>query len=194
MHTIVGLGNPGEEYEETRHNAGVITLRGLVRAWNLPEFIPSSKSGGEVTEGLVEGKEVRLFIPGTFMNVSGKAVSRFCQDPKNIILVSDELDLPLGTFRISYGSGSGGHNGVQSVIDALGTKDFVRVRIGVSPTTLFGVMKKPQKEKVADFVLKKFSKRESAKLTEVVEALTDAILMIVREGKEKAMQTYNREQ
>lgn len=191
MYTIVGLGNPGKEYEFTRHNAGMLAVRGFQKKMGLPDFVTSSKFGGEVSEGIVEGNEVRLFIPGTFMNTSGKVVTKVCDSRDKLLVISDELDLPIGTFKISYGSSAGGHNGVQSVIDALGTKEFTRIRVGVSPVSFFGAMKKPSRDRVADFVLKEFSRNELKKLESQYESIIDAIRMIVTEGKERAMNQFN---
>lgn len=191
MHTIVGLGNPGAQYEKTRHNAGAIVVRALATQFNLPGFVSSSKLGGEFSEGVLDGVDVRLFIPNTFMNTSGKSVARAVEVPEQLVLVTDELDLPIGTFKISYGSGSGGHNGVRSVADALGSKTFVRVRVGISPTSLFGALKKPDKDRVPDFVLKNFSPRELRKFDALLPDICAAIRMIVTEGKDRAMNQFN---
>lgn len=191
MFTVVGLGNPGTQYEHTRHNAGASLVRALQDSLGFPTFVMSSKLGGEVSEGMLQGEETRLFIPSTFMNTSGKVVARAVDAPEYLVLVTDELDLPLGTFKISYDSGSGGHNGVRSVTEALGTKNFVRVRIGISPTSLFGGLKKIPKDRVADFVLKPFSPGEMKKIKALTPDIIAAIRTIVTEGKEKAMNRYN---
>lgn len=148
MYTIVGLGNPGEEYEKTRHNTGRIVVAALTKAKKLP-----TKS--------------RIVLPDTFMNRSGRAVASHIQSTtaaKSLIVVHDDLDLPLGVVRVSFGSSAGGHNGVVSVQAALKTKDFIRVRVGIARLAR-GKAKKPEGGKaVLDFLLGKFTKGEYAKI------------------------------
>jgi len=190
---VVGLQNPGEQYEHSRHNAGAIAVRHFCEAEGLPSFVSSAQYSGEISEGTLCEKDVRVLLPTTFMNNSGAAVKKATadSDANSLVVVYDDLDLPIGTFKISFGRGSGGHNGVQSVIDALGTGDFVRVRIGIAPVSFFGNMKRPTGEKVSDFVLKDFSKREEGKLQDILPEVTKAIRIIICEGKEKAMNRYN---
>jgi peptidyl-tRNA hydrolase, PTH1 family len=191
MYTIAGLGNPGAAYEHTRHNAGSLAVRAFQKTAGFPLFVSSSKFGGEISEGIIDGKEVRLFIPGTFMNVSGRPVRNAAEGVAQLCLVTDEVDLPLGTFKISYGSGSGGHNGVKSVIEAIGSQEFVRVRIGISPVSFFGTMKKPPKERIPDFVLGTFSKKEQERLHAVIGRVIEALGVLITEGKSAAMNRYN---
>ena len=144
MYTIVGLGNPGAEYEKTRHNTGRIVVDVLEKAGDLP---PKS----------------RVIVPKTFMNQSGKAVVPYIKSKtaaKSLIVVHDELDLPLGVVRVSFGSSAGGHNGVKSVQSALKTKDFIRIRVGVSKLSR-GKARKPDGEKaILAFLLGKLTKGE----------------------------------
>lgn len=149
MFTIVGLGNPGPEYERTRHNAGRIIVGVLEKTHGLPQ-------------------KTKVIVPTTFMNQSGKAVTPYIQSKKaahSLVVVHDDLDLPLGVVRVSYARGSGGHNGVKSVARAVKTEEFIRIRIGVSKLAR-GKAKKPAGEKaVLDYLLGKFTKREYALVT-----------------------------
>lgn len=135
---IVGLGNPGKEYEKTRHNAGFMFVdyfRENETDLNFPEWEFSKKLNSEICSGKFEGKKIILLKPQTFMNLSGeaikKALSFYKIKPESLIVAHDEIDLPLGTFRVSKNASSAGHQGVQNIIDQLGTKDFARLRIGV---------------------------------------------------------------
>lgn len=131
---IVGLGNPGQQYERTRHNAGAIFLESLCHAWR-GELRPDSKLYGMAGRINVDGHDLRLLFPTTFMNNSGQAVAAICQyfkiAPQNILVAYDELDLPAGTVRLKTGGGHGGHNGMRDIIKALGTPEFHRLRIGI---------------------------------------------------------------
>ncbi|MFT5037229.1 MAG: PTH1 family peptidyl-tRNA hydrolase [Candidatus Azotimanducaceae bacterium] len=193
QHYIVGLGNPGEEYKSTRHNVGFAALAYIVDVSHFPSFVPSSKYGGLISEGVLEGKDVTLLLPDTFMNMSGSAVKKLVGKgtEANLIVVYDDVDLPLGEIKISFGRGSGGHNGVKSIIESLGSKEFVRIRIGVASLGFFGGMKRPTGDRLSQHVLGKFSKSEWKKLEEVLQRTTDALQAIVCEGVEKAMNEFN---
>lgn len=197
MYTIVGLGNPGEEYAYTRHNIGWLVLEHFCVSAGLPGFIDSSKNSGMVSEGVLWGRDVRVLLPTTYMNHSGKAVEKLVKTKEDIekcIVVYDDVDLPFGTVRVAFGRGSGGHNGVQSVINSLGTKDFVRVRVGVAKKPLFfGTAKRPAGEKLTKHVLGSFTKREKALLPEISTSVARAIELVVTKGKERAMEEMNRE-
>ena len=139
MKTIIisGLGNPGKEYAKPRHNAGFLFtdyIRSINRD-NFPDWEFNKKINGDISAGKVDGKKIILFKPQTFMNLSGTAVSAAKKYYKvkleDIIVVHDEIDLPLGSFRFSVGSSAAGHKGAENIIDALGTKNFLRLRIGV---------------------------------------------------------------
>ncbi|MEI7750012.1 MAG: aminoacyl-tRNA hydrolase [Candidatus Moraniibacteriota bacterium] len=156
MKIIVGLGNPGKEYERTRHNAGFLFLDFLKESQGFPPFEPSSRWKGSVSAGLRDGKKVLLLKPETFMNRSGESVSAimsFFKIPvSDIVVVHDDLDIAAGSFKIGKGSGAAGHNGVSDLIEKLGTKEFTRVRIGIG---------RPPENVPADvFVLSPFSDEE----------------------------------
>ncbi len=185
---IVGLGNPGEEYINTRHNAGRLAVEAFDEEKEFGGFVVDSKTKSDLSKGEIGKHKVSLLLPNTFMNKSGTSV----KDAKNVIVVYDDIDLPFGSIRLAYGRGSGGHKGVESIIKALKTKDFVRVRIGVAPTTPTGKIKKPSGDKkVYDFLLGDFSKKETEQLNEVFKTTTKALESVIVDGKEKAMNLFN---
>jgi len=191
MITVVGLQNPGTEYTNTRHNVGEMVVRAFAAANNFPSFVSSAQYAGEISEGVIDGVEVRLLLPTTFMNKSGSSVQKAIEKSEDLVLVHDELALPFGEFKIGYNQGAGNHNGVQSVIDTLDTKAFVRLRVGISPTSFFGNIKPPCGDRRAKFVLQEFSKREQGKLESLLPDMVDALSLLVKEGKEKAMNRFN---
>ena len=174
MKLVVGLGNPGEEYKNTRHNTGRLIL-----GW---------------VEQKLDGK-IKFLTPDNFMNNSGKAVAPFVKskkDLKDLIVIYDDIDLPLGKMKISFNRSSGGHRGLNSIIKALKSEEFLRVRIGIAPTTPAGKIKKPKGEKaVINFILGGFRKNELETLKKLSKKVAEAIEMIFSEGKEKAMSLYN---
>ncbi len=178
IYWVIGLGNPGEEYKESRHNTGRMA-------------VDYFKSKSQISNT----KKIQIIESGEFMNNSGKAVAKVIKNKKqaeNFIVVHDDIDLPLGTLKISFNKGTGGHRGLDSVVKALKTKEFVRVRIGISPTTPSGKIKKPQGEqKVLDFILKKFKPAEMIVLKKVLKKSSEAISTIVEEGREKTMNMFN---
>jgi PTH1 family peptidyl-tRNA hydrolase len=156
MKLIVGLGNPGKEYEKTRHNAGFLFLDFLRESCGFEPFQPNTKWKGSVSAGMHDGEKTILLKPETFMNRSGESVRSvmdFFKIPvDNIIVIHDDLDIASGTFRIAKGSGAAGHNGVSDLIEKLGTKDFTRIRIGIG---------RPPENIPADaFVLSPFASEE----------------------------------
>ena len=176
---LVGLGNPGKEYDGTRHNVGREFLRSLAKS-----------------EGVVElfGKKVRVLLPNSYMNNSGAAIKSYVKNKKDaekLVVLQDELDLPLGKVKFSFGSSSGGHRGVDSVQRALKTKDFVRIRIGISPSTPSGKLKKPSMDDTVDFVLGKFKPQEQEKLKKVRKVVAEALELLLTEGLEKARNVVN---
>ncbi len=185
MYLIVGLGNPGVRYARNRHNAGARCLARLAAAHNL-EFGRRQKNA-RVARGEIGGVPVLLAIPQTFMNESGRAVAplaRFYQvPPERLMVVYDDLDLPLGAIRIRPDGGSGGHRGMQSVIEHLGTQKFPRLRIGIG--------RPPGRMDPADYVLQDFSPEEELVVEEAIARAVAAIQTWLTEGLEKAMSEYN---
>lgn len=193
MHVIVGLGNVGPKYAHTRHNAG----RDMLTAWVLAHagsLVASAKYRADVWQGEIDEKKVIAAVPQTFMNESGGAVAKLVTSKKaarKLIVLHDDIDLPLGTLRISFARGSGGHNGVRSIAQSLGTDDFVRIRIGISPTVR-GVVKKPKGEAaVLAHVMGVWKKQESVALEEMAMRVGKAIEHIIAYGHESAMNAFN---
>lgn len=180
MWILAGLGNPGDEYEGTRHNVGRDLLRAIER-----------KEGGR---GTLFGKKATLLYPDVYMNNSGGPIRKAVGSKKaaaQLVVLHDELDLPLGRIKISFGASAGGHNGVKSVQKALGTQDFARIRIGISGATPGGKLKRPAPEKLADFVLAKFRPAEREKLKKVQKAVAEALELVLTEGVDRAMNEIN---
>lgn len=192
QYTIVGLGNPGEEYARSRHNAGRMAVLHFAEKVEAEPWKANIKAKAQVAK--VPGAAT-LVLPDTFMNKSGSAVMAFVKSvgaAKRLVVVYDDLDLPLGKIKLSFGRGSGGHKGVESVARALKTKDFVRIRIGVSKKSAKGVAKKVHGEdEVIDFVLGTFRKAEMEQVEEVFDRVSDALSMIIEEGHERAMNQFN---
>lgn len=195
VHTIVGLGNPGDEYENTRHNTGRTLVELAHEKFRFSDWKTEKKPPMRWAKGAVADTKAVLVAPDTFMNNSGRAVAHFVKGKKeagNTIIVYDDLDLPLGVIKISHGRSSGGHRGVESVIKALKTRDFVRIRVGVSPKGAKGVPRKPSgEERVLKFLLGKFSPAEKLQLKKVFARTLEALETIVTEGYQAGMTKFN---
>ena len=133
MYLIIGLGNPGKKYEATRHNAGFLVLDEFQTEHGFPEFTLSKKHASLISESILNQTKVLLVKPQTFMNDSGKAVKSFMAAKPNLVVVHDDIDILLGEVKVSENKGSAGHKGVDSIIQALGTKNFTRIRVGIQP-------------------------------------------------------------
>lgn len=203
MILLVGLGNPGEKYQKTRHNIGFQVVDEFAQKNNFPNFSFSSTYQAELTKGVIANQEITLVKPQTFMNLSGKTIkvlfkkntplpskktkSVWISDqPIKLLLIHDDLDLLLGKIKIIKNRGTAGHKGVESIINELKTKNFIRFRIGIKnkeanlPTN-----------KAKNFVLKKFNDQEKEILKQVVKKTVEAIETTLKEGLEKAMNQYN---
>jgi len=182
---VVGLGNPGPEYAKTRHNVGAEVVEVLVRRHG--GKLRKGKERALVDERTIEGKRVALAIPITYMNDSGDSVRllahRYGVEPEQIVVVQDELDLPVAVLKLKAGGGLAGHNGLRSIKAHLHSDAFLRVRIGVS--------KPESKERGVDHVLNKFGKRERTEIDVTIEQAADAVEAIVRDGIETAMNRFN---
>ena len=193
---IVGLGNPGEEYAMTRHNAGRQALQYFASEKDFTPLKEDRTNKVHVGKGAIKRNLVVLLAPDTYMNKSGSAVSKYVKSAKaaeRMVVVYDDLDVPLGTVKISFDRGSGGHKGLESVMRAVKTKKFTRVRIGVSPATAGGTLKKPSGEKeVLDFILTKFRAHEMEELKRVNKRVAAILECIVLEGRMAAMNRFNR--
>ncbi|MEU1208181.1 aminoacyl-tRNA hydrolase [Nocardia sp. NPDC056611] len=178
---VVGLGNPGSEYERTRHNVGFMVADLLAERVG-GRFTVHKKSGADLLEARLDGRKVLLAKPRTYMNLSGRpvaALAKFFSVPATeVIVVHDELDLPFGQIRLKRGGGEGGHNGLRSISQALTTKDYLRVR--------FGIGRPPGRQDPADYVLKPFSAPERKEVPVIVEQTADAVELLLRVGLETA--------
>ena len=192
---VVGLGNPGEEYEKTRHNAGRIILEHIADANNFFDWKDDMKLKSTRSKGEIDGEKFEFLLPNTFMNNSGNAVMQLVDSPKKLqklIVVYDDLDIPVGSLKISFNRSSGGHNGLGSIIKKVKSEEFVRIRIGVSPHTPTGKLKKPKgEEAVLKFLLGKFKDDELKILKKMSKEIAEIIAVISKEGHQKAMSVYN---
>lgn len=198
QYVFVGLGNPGEEYEGTRHNVGreaVLLVAKKLEGAKFPEFKFDKRAQALVAEGNFKKQKITAVLPETFMNKSGAALRSFVRSAKQaeqLVVFHDDLDLPLGSFKISFNKGPGGHRGLVSVIKAVGTEKFTRFRIGIAKATLSGKVKKPQGEKaVIDFILGRFSPKEKKVLAKVFKRINEALEVFLTESREKAMSLFS---
>jgi peptidyl-tRNA hydrolase, PTH1 family len=192
---IVGLGNPGKEYEKTRHNAGREAVELVARKHEFEEFTFNKTVKALVSKGEVGKEQSVLVLPETMMNLSGKAVLAFVKTPraaKNLIVIHDDLDLPLGVTKMVFGRGSGGHKGVESIMRAIKTKDFARIRIGISGEGKRNQTKKVSgEEKVIKHVIGKWKPTEEAVIKKTMKKVVEVVEMFASEGMEAATQFAN---
>ncbi|MHB0865425.1 MAG: aminoacyl-tRNA hydrolase [Minisyncoccota bacterium] len=188
---IVGLGNPGKEYEKTRHNAGRSAVELLAKNESVDEFVFNKTSNALVAKSEVGGEKATLVLPETMMNLSGKAVAAFVKSPKaakSLLVIHDDLDLPLGTIKMVFGRGSGGHKGVESIMRAIKTKEFARIRIGISGVGKKNQAKKVQgEEKVIKMVIGKWKPAEEVVVKKVLKKVAEATHIFAVDGIEAAM-------
>ena len=185
MFLIIGLGNPGREYKETRHNAGFMVVDRLCQKWGVKPNRLQSRA--LITHTLVGEQKVILAKPQTFMNLSGQAVAALVRFYKvelgNLLVAHDDLDLPIGTLRLRPGGGSAGQKGLSSIIELLGTQEFPRLRVGVG--------RPPGRMDAADYVLQSFSKDEQETMQFVLGKAEDAVMSFLEQGITKAMNQFN---
>lgn len=190
---IVGLGNPGSKYEQTRHNIGFMAVDALARRWQIG-LSENRKFQGLFGEGLaVSGGKVRLLKPLTYMNLSGQSIRSVTDwyklSPDSVLVIYDDMDLPLGKIRLRLSGSAGGHNGMKSTIAHLNTDKFPRLRVGIGkpPTP------KEDKDPISH-VLGRFSGGETQLVSEVIQLVSDAVELSLKQGVEKAMNLYNNRQ
>ncbi len=187
MWIIAGLGNPGRRYEKTRHNIGFEVIDELARRHMQSGF--RTKFGGEAVTGLIGGTNVLLLKPMEFMNRSGFALQRATHfhdtDPEHVLVIHDELDLPPAKLRLKSGGGHGGNNGLRSIIDQLGSRDFLRIRVGIGKPTA------GQEGAGADHVLSPFDSHELQEMHDAIKTAADAAEAIVTSGMTSAMNDFN---
>ncbi|MBP5454725.1 MAG: aminoacyl-tRNA hydrolase [Lachnospiraceae bacterium] len=187
MVIIVGLGNPGKDYDMTRHNAGFMAIDALSKKYGID--VNEKKHKAKIGKGVIDGKKVILAKPQTFMNASGESVRELVDyykpDIENeLIIIYDDITLDVGGLRVRKKGSAGGHNGMKSIIAHLGSEDFKRIRVGIG--------EKPPRMDLADWVLGHFKKEDVDSLTESLENACDAVSMILADGTDEAMNKYNR--
>ncbi|TYQ25465.1 aminoacyl-tRNA hydrolase [Pseudanabaena sp. UWO311] len=202
MSLIVGLGNPGTEYERTRHNIGFMTVDRLATSWNISLGKEKRFYGifgeGRLSTRLASSGKIRLLKPTTYMNVSGQSV-RACADwfkgnPENILVIYDDMDLPLGKLRLRPSGSAGGHNGMKSIISHLGTQNFPRLRLGIGrggKNDVDGAIASKANQNVTNHVLGGFSTSETKILPEIFNLAESTVTSILADGLEKSMSLYN---
>lgn len=185
MHIIVGLGNPGKQYERTRHNVGFEVIDRLAGRWGI--CVEERKYRALCGKGMIGGQKVMLLKPQTFMNLSGESVRAamdFYQAPaEDLIVVCDDISLDTGQLRIRKKGSAGGHNGLKNIIAQLGTEEFPRIRVGIGG--------KPERMDLADYVLGHFSKGEWERMEGAFADAASAVEMMIGDGADAAMNRYN---
>lgn len=185
MKIIVGLGNPGLKYRKTRHNAGFLAVGVLAKKHGIP--VKKNGFGGKYGIGRIFGEEIILFEPMTYMNLSGEAVASVCasklEEKQDLLIVSDDIDLPLGSIRLRKGGSSGGHNGLKSVIEQIGS-DFTRLRIGVRSEDAL-------EADAAGYVLGRFPRKQMKVMEEAFKEASECIETWIKSGPVAAMNRFN---
>ena len=184
---VIGLGNPGAAYRNTRHNAGFLVLNRLAQAFSIP--LDKSKFDAVLGRGKIGNHEIILALPQAFMNRSGPPVLRVINYFKilieEILVVHDDIDLPVGRIKIKVNGGHGGHNGLKSLIDSLGDKNFVRLRVGIGRSEV---------STVANHVLGRFNDLEFRGLEQTLQHACDAVIMIIEKGLRESMNLFNQKE
>ena len=192
---IVGLGNPGEEYEATRHNAGRLAVEAIRKQFGFPDWTLDKKFFALKSEGKYEGQTVTLLMPETMMNRSGKSLAgliKSAKDTERLLVIHDDIDLPFGRFKISFNRGSGGHRGLESIIKTIKTTAFLRVRIGVSPIGKKGMAKKPiGEEAIVKYILGRFRPAELVAVKRLAKEIAAAAALWLTAGLAAAMNKFN---
>ena len=185
MYLMIGLGNPGSRYARTRHNIGFMVLEKIAAQWKIS--LTQKSFDALWNRGKINNVSVLLAMPQTYMNLSGKSVGRLMAyykvDIDHVIVIHDDLDLPFGTIRLKKGGGDAGHKGLKSVITALGSADFLRIRMGIG--------KPADKAGVENYVLQKFNQEEQGVLPESIQLAAEAAAGIVISGMQQAMAKYH---
>jgi PTH1 family peptidyl-tRNA hydrolase len=184
MWLIVGLGNPGRRYARTRHNVGFMVLEEIAEKHTIA--LTENRGGYRIGRGSVEGQKVFLAEPLLYMNLSGPVVHHICRkftiQTANLVVIHDDLDMETGRLRIRKTGSSGGHKGIDSIIQSVGSRDFIRVKIGIG---------REQGVRAEDYVLGKFSRAEMSIIKESVQRAAGAVCALIADGVDKAMNTFN---
>ena len=186
MYIIVGLGNPTREYQATRHNIGFDVITRISDDYNIP--LDFKKHKAVCGRGYIEGEKVVLAQPQTYMNLSGESVRELVDfykvSPEELIVIYDDISLDVGQLRLRVKGSAGGHNGIKSIINHLGTQEFLRIKVGVGD--------KPAGWDLADYVLSRFKEDEQAIIRDAIKKSSEAVNSIIKDGMELAMNIYNR--
>lgn len=195
---FVGLGNPGVEYEGSRHSIGRNVLLALQKKvlgeMEIKDWRAEKKLKAQLADGKLGSNKFRFLLPENFMNNSGGSVKPLVKtkaEAHNVVVIHDDVDLALGTIKICYNRGSGGHKGVESVVKALKTNEFIQIKIGISPSTASGKTKKPSGDKVVDFVIANFKPSEQDELKKVIKRAKEIIASLIENGLERTMNSFN---
>lgn len=210
MYIIVGLGNPGEEYKDTRHNVGRMIVESFAKnaekiaekrdtkkaakQTGFEDFSFNKKYNAQVSVGEINGEKTMLILPETFMNKSGKALETLITSVKKaekLVVVHDDLDLTIGRMKILFNRGSGGHKGLESIVRTIKTEAFTRLKVGICPTTPTGKPKKPTGDKLLDFIVGPFKPAEMDEIKKMVKQASESLYVLVNDGREKAMSEFN---
>lgn len=191
MKLIAGLGNPGKEYEQTRHNVGFLCLDALRNELGFPEFQLQKKFSSLTSEGEFNNEKILLIKPRTFMNLSGKAIQSLVNfyhvEANDLWVIYDDVDLPLGDIRIRPGGSAGSHNGMKSIVSSLSFNNFPRIRIGIESRGESA----PQLQDTSSFVLNKFAKEETPLVKKAVKQAFRALLFALKHGVKSSMNKFN---
>lgn len=184
MWLIAGLGNPGIKYAKTRHNIGFLVIEEIAKRTGL-EF--KTEEDFRLSRGFIRDRDVILIEPLTYMNLSGKAIKKVIKQfhlmPENLIVIHDDIDMETGKVKIKRRGSSGGHKGVESIISSIGSTEFIRVKIGIG---------RDRELPVEEYVLRKFKKEEIPLITDAISRAADAVLFIISDGVDKAMNKFNK--
>jgi PTH1 family peptidyl-tRNA hydrolase len=193
---IVGLGNPGENFENTKHNFGFIIVDNFQKKYDFPEFKEDKKLKAQISEKNILGKKVLLAKPLTFMNNSGDSVQVLVKKELNqknvsgfLLVIHDDLDIKFGEIKIVKNRGSAGHKGVESIMKKIKTQDFARIRLGIGQENKKRIT---NKQKIKEFVLSSFSQKQKKTLNRVIAKSIEAINIFIKEGLNKAMNEINK--
>lgn len=185
---IVGLGNPGEKFKKTRHNVGFMFLDELRKENDFPDFKIDKKSNSLISESEISNGKIRLVKPQSFMNMSGAVIEKITANYRlqsaKLIVVHDDIDLPLGKIKISKNKNSAGHKGIESIISRLKTKNFTRIRIGIQPEG-------GKSRQTKGFVVQNFNQKEKKDLKRILKKSLEILTAIIEKGEEKAMNEFN---
>ena len=195
MYIVVGLGNPGDEYKNTRHNVGREILKLVSKKLDFSEWKEEGKLKALISEGKLGKDKIQFILPNNFMNNSGKSILPVIKSKKDLaqlVVIYDDLDLPLGKIKLSFNRSSGGHKGVESIIKNLKTEEFLRIRIGIADTTPSGKIKKPKGEKaVVTYLMTVFKEKDMLIIKKISKTLVEVLEIFKTDGINKAMSVFN---